>query len=112
MCVCVCVGGRTAQVFDEVCVELAMALLQLLQWAPAEEQLWRAVRALARFADHSADVPQLVAMIGPDPAAFRSLFILSLFSFPTIKECNETNERSDGTIVHARYQFTSYVICY
>ncbi|CAH0579552.1 unnamed protein product [Chrysodeixis includens] len=58
-------------VFDEVCVELAMALLQLLQWAPAEEQLWRGVRALARFAQHSSDVPQLIAMIGPDPAAFR-----------------------------------------
>lgn len=58
-------------VFDEVCVELAMALLQLLQWAPGEEQLWRACRALARFVAHSPDVPQLVAMVGPDPAAFR-----------------------------------------
>ncbi|KAH9637038.1 hypothetical protein HF086_009816 [Spodoptera exigua] len=59
------------QVFDEVCVELAMALLQLLAWAPPEELLWRATRALARFAAHSHDVPQLVAMVGPDPAAFR-----------------------------------------
>ncbi|CAH0700960.1 unnamed protein product [Spodoptera exigua] len=58
-------------VFDEVCVELAMALLQLLAWAPPEELLWRATRALARFAAHSHDVPQLVAMVGPDPAAFR-----------------------------------------
>ncbi|XP_047024764.1 uncharacterized protein LOC124633545 isoform X3 [Helicoverpa zea] len=60
-----------SKVFDEVCVELAMALLQLLQWAPGEEQLWRACRALARFVAHSPDVPQLVAMVGPDPAAFR-----------------------------------------
>lgn len=58
-------------VFDEVCVELAMALLQLLQWAPGEEHLWRACKALARFVAHSQDVPQLVAMIGPDPSAFR-----------------------------------------
>ncbi|KAF9817864.1 hypothetical protein SFRURICE_003270 [Spodoptera frugiperda] len=58
-------------VFDEVCVELAMALLQLLAWAPPEELLWRATRALARFAAHSHDVPQLIAMVGPDPAAFR-----------------------------------------
>lgn len=58
-------------VFDEVCVELAMALLQLLQWAPSEEHLYRACKALARFVGHSADVPQLVAMIGPDPQAFR-----------------------------------------
>ncbi|XP_075974000.1 uncharacterized protein LOC142975160 isoform X2 [Anticarsia gemmatalis] len=58
-------------VFDEVCVELAMALLQLLQWAPSEEHLFRATKALARFVAHSADVPQLVAMIGPDPQAFR-----------------------------------------
>lgn len=57
--------------FDEVCVELAMALLQLLQWAPSEEHLFRCVKALARFVAHSADVPQLVAMVGPDPQAFR-----------------------------------------
>uniref|UniRef100_A0A2H1VJK4 SFRICE_019680 n=1 Tax=Spodoptera frugiperda TaxID=7108 RepID=A0A2H1VJK4_SPOFR len=48
-----------------------MALLQLLAWAPPEELLWRATRALARFAAHSHDVPQLIAMVGPDPAAFR-----------------------------------------
>ncbi|KAM3960612.1 uncharacterized protein ACR2FA_005353 isoform 2-T5 [Aphomia sociella] len=58
-------------VFDEVCVELAMALLQLLQWAPAEEHLFRACKALARLVQHSQEVPQLVAMVGPDPSAFR-----------------------------------------
>ncbi|XP_049869511.1 uncharacterized protein LOC126369227 isoform X2 [Pectinophora gossypiella] len=63
--------GAKSKVFDEVCVELAMALLQLLAWAPAEEHMYRAVLALARLAQHSADVPQLVALVGPDPAAFR-----------------------------------------
>lgn len=58
-------------VFDEVCVELAMALLQLLQYAPGEEQLYRACKALARLVHHSQEVPQLVLMVGPDPAAFR-----------------------------------------
>ncbi|XP_046959659.1 uncharacterized protein LOC124529791 [Vanessa cardui] len=58
-------------VFDEVCVELCMAALQLAAWAPPEEALWRALAALARLAAHSHDVPQLVALVGPDPAAFR-----------------------------------------
>ncbi|KAL0841642.1 hypothetical protein ABMA28_015294 [Loxostege sticticalis] len=58
-------------VFDEVCVELAMALLQLLQCAPAEEHLYRACAALARLAAHSGEVPQLVAIVGPSPAAYR-----------------------------------------
>ncbi|XP_059051606.1 uncharacterized protein LOC131846348 [Achroia grisella] len=60
-----------SKVFDEVCVELAMALLQLLQSAPAEEHLYRACGALARLAHHSHDVPQLVAVVGPDPSAYR-----------------------------------------
>ncbi|CAH2105969.1 unnamed protein product [Euphydryas editha] len=58
-------------VFDEVCVELCMAALQLVAWAPPEEAMWRALAALARLAAHSHDVPQLVALVGPDPAAFR-----------------------------------------
>ncbi|VVC90073.1 uncharacterized protein LOC126978780 isoform X2 [Leptidea sinapis] len=58
-------------VFDEVCVELAMAALQLTQWAPAEEHLWRTLTALARLAQHSSEVPQLIAIVGPDPAAYR-----------------------------------------
>ncbi|CAH0723068.1 unnamed protein product, partial [Brenthis ino] len=57
--------------FDEVCVELCMAALQLVAWAPPEEALWRALAALARLVHHSQEVPQLVAMVGPDPAAFR-----------------------------------------
>ncbi|CAG9584968.1 unnamed protein product [Danaus chrysippus] len=61
----------TKEVFDEVCVELCMAALQLCSSAPAEELLWRALAALARLAEHSHDVPQLVALVGPDPGAFR-----------------------------------------
>ncbi|XP_072931605.1 uncharacterized protein [Epargyreus clarus] len=58
-------------VFDEVCVELCMAALQLLGGAPAEPHAWRALAALARLAQHSPDVPQLIAMVGPEPAAYR-----------------------------------------
>ncbi|XP_012546039.2 uncharacterized protein LOC101746000 isoform X1 [Bombyx mori] len=60
-----------SKVFDEVCVELAMALLQVLSCAPAEEDLYRACGALARLAARCADVPPLVALVGPHPAAFR-----------------------------------------
>lgn len=59
------------QVFDEVCVELCMAALQLLSLAPSEEHLHRTLTALARLAAHSQDVPQLIAMVGPDPHAYR-----------------------------------------
>ncbi|XP_053607189.1 uncharacterized protein LOC128673408 isoform X2 [Plodia interpunctella] len=62
-----------SKVFDEVCAELALALLQLLQSAPGEEHLWRSVRALARLAAHSHDVPQIIAMVGPAPADFRGV---------------------------------------
>ncbi|XP_022122049.2 uncharacterized protein LOC110997957 isoform X3 [Pieris rapae] len=58
-------------VFDEVCVELAMAALQLTQYEPAEEHLWRTLTALARLAQHSSEVPQLIAIVGPDPSAYR-----------------------------------------
>ncbi|CAF4823516.1 unnamed protein product [Pieris macdunnoughi] len=58
-------------VFDEVCVELAMAALQLTQYEPAEEHLWRTLTALARLAQHSSEVPQLIAIVGPDPSGYR-----------------------------------------
>ncbi|CAK1547369.1 unnamed protein product [Leptosia nina] len=58
-------------VFDEVCVELAMAALQLTQYEPEEEHLWRTLNALARLAQHSSEVPQLIAIVGPDPSAYR-----------------------------------------
>lgn len=59
-------------VFDDVAVELAMALLQFFNSNPAEEQLFRAMKALARFCQVApTDVPQLVQMIGPEPAKFK-----------------------------------------
>ncbi|XP_061377197.1 uncharacterized protein LOC116770986 isoform X1 [Danaus plexippus] len=64
-------AAAKSKVFDEVCVELCMAALQLCSSAPAEELLWRALASLARLAEHSHDVPQLVALVGPDPSAFR-----------------------------------------
>ncbi|CAG9785896.1 unnamed protein product [Diatraea saccharalis] len=60
-------------VFDEVCVELTMALLQLLQESPGEEHVFRACSALARLAAHSHDVPALVAMVGPEPSLYRGM---------------------------------------
>ncbi|XP_047994955.1 uncharacterized protein LOC125233129 [Leguminivora glycinivorella] len=60
-------------VFDDVSVELAMALLQLLAGAPGEELLFRAVAALARLAHHSSEVGQLVAMVGPPPDNYRGM---------------------------------------
>ncbi|KPJ03668.1 hypothetical protein RR46_04280 [Papilio xuthus] len=66
-------AAAKCKVFDEVCAELALAALQLLRAEPAasEEHVWRACSALARLAHHSPDVPQLVAVVGPDPAAYR-----------------------------------------
>ncbi|XP_013192826.2 uncharacterized protein LOC106136737 isoform X1 [Amyelois transitella] len=62
-----------SKVFDEVCAELALALLQLLQGSPSEPHLHRALAALARLAAHSADVPQLIQLVGPAPDAFRGV---------------------------------------
>lgn len=59
-------------VFDDVATELAMAILQYFQTSPPEEQLYRCMRALAKFAQVSYnDVPQLIKMIGPEPGKFR-----------------------------------------
>lgn len=59
------------QVFDDVAVELTMALLQYLNSGPDEEQLFRVLKALARFCTISGqEVPQLIQMIGPDPNKF------------------------------------------
>lgn len=60
------------EVFDDVAVELTMALLQYFNSNPAEEQLFRCMKALNRFCQISQqDVPQLIQMIGPEPAKFR-----------------------------------------
>lgn len=62
------------EVFDDVAVELAMALLQFFNGSPPEEQLFRCMKALARFCQISSqDVPQLIQMIGPPPTKFNGI---------------------------------------
>jgi len=64
----------TKEVFDDVCSELAMAILQFFQGKPPEEQVYRCMKALHKFCTIGGrDVPQLVKMIGPDPAKFSGL---------------------------------------
>lgn len=59
-------------VFDDVAVELTMALLQYFNTKPSEEQLWRCMKSLAKFTQISGqDVPQLIQMIGPNPITFK-----------------------------------------
>lgn len=59
-------------VFDDIAVELTMALLQYFNDTPAEEQLFTCMKSLARFTQISGqDVPQLIQMIGPEPNKFR-----------------------------------------
>lgn len=51
-----------------------MALLQFFNLSPPEEQVFRTVKALARFCQISAqDVPQLIQMIGPSPTKFSGM---------------------------------------
>ncbi|XP_012233831.1 uncharacterized protein [Linepithema humile] len=60
------------EVFDDVAVELTMALLQYFNGSPAEEQLFACMKSLARFTQISGqEVPQLIQMIGPEPNKFR-----------------------------------------
>lgn len=60
--------------FDDVAVELTMALLQYFNGNPAEEQLFACMKSLARFTQISGqDVPQLIQMIGPEPNKFRGI---------------------------------------
>ncbi|KAK7868449.1 hypothetical protein R5R35_011202 [Gryllus longicercus] len=64
--------GCKSKVFDDVAVELTMALLQFFNSNPPEEQLYRCMKALSRFCQISKqDVPQLIQMIGPEPAKFK-----------------------------------------
>ncbi|XP_058063666.1 uncharacterized protein LOC131213610 [Anopheles bellator] len=58
-------------VFDDVAVEISMALLQFFNNAPNEEHLFRTMKALAKFVQVSPDVPQFVQMIGPHPKNFK-----------------------------------------
>ncbi|XP_063240536.1 uncharacterized protein LOC134541218 isoform X2 [Bacillus rossius redtenbacheri] len=64
--------GSFSKVFDDVAVELTMAVLQFFNGSPSEEHLFRCLKALLRFCLISPqDVPQLVQMVGPAPAKFR-----------------------------------------
>ncbi|XP_046426760.1 uncharacterized protein [Neodiprion pinetum] len=66
--------GSISKVFDDVAVELTMALLQYFNSNPSEEQLFRCMKALARFTQISGqEVPQLIQMIGPEPNKFRGV---------------------------------------
>jgi hypothetical protein len=59
-------------VFDDVAVELTMALLQYFSTKPNEEHLFRCMKALNKFVQISSqEVPQLIQMIGPDPRSFK-----------------------------------------
>ncbi|XP_039289857.1 uncharacterized protein LOC111051004 isoform X14 [Nilaparvata lugens] len=59
-------------VFDDVAVELTMAILQFFNSSPPEEHLFRCMKALTRFCQISSqDVPQLIQMIGPNPSTFK-----------------------------------------
>jgi desumoylating isopeptidase 1 len=58
-------------VFDDVAVEITMALLQYFNSKPQEEYLYRTMKALSKFVHVSPDIPQLVAMIGPNPKEFK-----------------------------------------
>ncbi|XP_011302526.1 uncharacterized protein [Fopius arisanus] len=64
--------GSSSKVFDDVAVELTMALLQYFNGSPPEDQLFACLKALARFTQISGqEVPQLIQMIGPEPNKFR-----------------------------------------
>ena len=64
----------TPKVFDDICTELAMAILQFFNGKPPEEQVFRCMRALAKFCQIAhREVPQLIKMIGPEPGKFSGM---------------------------------------
>lgn len=64
----------TKEVFDDICSELAMAILQFFQGNPKEEHVFRCMKALNKFATIAhRDVPQLIKMIGPEPSKFSGI---------------------------------------
>jgi len=64
----------TKEVLDDVCSELAMAILQFFQGKPPEEHVFRCMKALGKFCSISPrETPQLVKMIGPDPSKFSGM---------------------------------------
>jgi hypothetical protein len=58
-------------VFDDIAVELTMAILQFFNSKPNEEHLFRVMKALSKFVFVSPDIPQFVQMIGPNPTEFK-----------------------------------------
>ncbi|KAL0279269.1 UNVERIFIED_CONTAM: hypothetical protein PYX00_000869 [Menopon gallinae] len=61
-------------VFDDVAIELTMALLQFLNNKPNEELLFRTMKSLARLCQISGqDVSQMIQMIGPEPSKFKGV---------------------------------------
>jgi len=60
----------TKEVVHDVCSELAMGILQFFQSKRPEEQVFRCMKALAKFCSIDREVPQLVKMIGPEPSKF------------------------------------------
>ncbi|KAI8438157.1 hypothetical protein MSG28_010780 [Choristoneura fumiferana] len=132
--------SKNLAVFDDVSVELAMALLQLLGQAPARRncsapsprwRVWRTTRrkwrswwrwwgrppppsgtnhvaALARLAHHSQEVAQLVALVGPPPAAFRYKPRLLTFGYTPLGIVHKRNEsalRREDRPYHAEGQY-------
>lgn len=64
----------TFQIFDDICTELAMAILQFFNGKPPEEQVFRCLKALNKFSTIAhREVPQLVKMIGPEPSKFSGM---------------------------------------
>ena len=60
--------------FDDVCTELAMAIMEFFQGKPNEDQVFRCLKALNKFCTIAhREVPQLVKMIGPDPSKFSGM---------------------------------------
>ncbi|XP_014205325.1 uncharacterized protein LOC106637159 [Copidosoma floridanum] len=59
-------------VFDDVAVELTMALLQFFNGNPEEKHLYACMKSLERLTEISRqEVPQLIHMIGPEPSKFK-----------------------------------------
>ncbi|XP_050538166.1 uncharacterized protein LOC126903751 isoform X3 [Daktulosphaira vitifoliae] len=67
-------AGSFSKVFDDVVVELAMAVLQYFNSKPNEEHTFRCMKSLARFCQISRqEVPQFIQMIGPPPSSFKGM---------------------------------------
>jgi hypothetical protein len=63
-----------SKVFDDVAVEMALALLQFLSEKPTEALAWRGLKSLLRCCQLSrAEVPPLVKMVGPSPSELKGI---------------------------------------